>query len=85
MGLIAGRVLLGDAAHPMTPDLGQGACQAIVDAWVLADRLRHGRTTEAALAEYSRAALADRGGRHRHRPHPRTGGPVAAPDRLPAP
>ncbi|RKT57982.1 FAD-dependent monooxygenase [Saccharothrix australiensis] len=24
-------VLLGDAAHAMTPDLGQGACQAIID------------------------------------------------------
>jgi 2-polyprenyl-6-methoxyphenol hydroxylase-like FAD-dependent oxidoreductase len=46
--------LLGDAAHPMTPDLGQGACQAIVDAWVLADRLRHGRSTDVALAEYAR-------------------------------
>lgn len=33
-----GRVaLLGDAAHPMTPNLGQGACQAIEDAVVLAD------------------------------------------------
>jgi 2-polyprenyl-6-methoxyphenol hydroxylase-like FAD-dependent oxidoreductase len=32
-----GRVtLLGDAAHPMTPNLGQGACQAIEDAVVLA-------------------------------------------------
>ncbi|GAA3200644.1 FAD-dependent monooxygenase [Actinocorallia longicatena] len=29
-------VLLGDAAHPMTPNLGQGACQAIEDALVLA-------------------------------------------------
>src|SRR5262249_53478944 len=29
-------VLLGDAAHPMTPNLGQGACQAIADAVVLA-------------------------------------------------
>src|SRR5438128_734912 len=33
-----GRVtLLGDAAHPMTPDMGQGACQAIEDAVILAD------------------------------------------------
>ena len=32
-----GRVaLLGDAAHAMTPNLGQGACQAIEDAIVLA-------------------------------------------------
>lgn len=32
-----GRVaLLGDAAHAMTPNLGQGACQAIEDAVVLA-------------------------------------------------
>ena len=32
-------VLLGDAAHAMTPDLGQGGCQAIEDAVVLADAL----------------------------------------------
>ncbi|WP_336206132.1 FAD-dependent monooxygenase [Nonomuraea sp. LPB2021202275-12-8] len=33
----SGRVaLVGDAAHPMTPNLGQGACQAIEDAVVLA-------------------------------------------------
>jgi 2-polyprenyl-6-methoxyphenol hydroxylase-like FAD-dependent oxidoreductase len=32
-------VLIGDAAHPMTPDLGQGACQAIEDAVILADCL----------------------------------------------
>jgi 2-polyprenyl-6-methoxyphenol hydroxylase-like FAD-dependent oxidoreductase len=38
-----GRVtLLGDAAHPTTPNLGQGACQAIEDAVVLADQLRGG-------------------------------------------
>jgi 2-polyprenyl-6-methoxyphenol hydroxylase-like FAD-dependent oxidoreductase len=35
-----GRVtLLGDAAHPMTPNLGQGGCQAIEDALELAARL----------------------------------------------
>lgn len=39
----AGRVtLLGDAAHPMTPNLGQGACQAIEDAVVLARCLGSG-------------------------------------------
>lgn len=37
---VEGRVaLLGDAAHPMTPNLGQGACQAIEDAVILADCL----------------------------------------------
>jgi 2-polyprenyl-6-methoxyphenol hydroxylase-like FAD-dependent oxidoreductase len=35
-----GRVtLLGDAAHPLTPNLGQGACMAIEDAVVLAECL----------------------------------------------
>ncbi|MBD2176252.1 FAD-dependent urate hydroxylase HpxO [Pseudanabaena sp. FACHB-1998] len=38
--LVKGRVaLLGDAAHATCPDLGQGGCQAIEDAWVLANYL----------------------------------------------
>ncbi|MEO0561830.1 MAG: FAD-dependent monooxygenase [Chloroflexota bacterium] len=32
-------VLLGDAAHAMTPNMGQGACQAIEDGVALADAL----------------------------------------------
>ena len=33
-------VLMGDAAHATTPNLGQGACQAIEDAFVLANCLK---------------------------------------------
>jgi 2-polyprenyl-6-methoxyphenol hydroxylase-like FAD-dependent oxidoreductase len=48
-----GRVaLLGDAIHPMTPDLGQGAGQAIVDATTLAACLSEFRDSPAALREY---------------------------------
>lgn len=44
--------LLGDAAHPMTPNLGQGACQAIEDAVVLADAVRQTDSAAAALRSY---------------------------------
>jgi 2-polyprenyl-6-methoxyphenol hydroxylase-like FAD-dependent oxidoreductase len=44
--------LLGDAAHPMTPNLGQGACQAIEDAVVLADAVRESGSVAAALRSY---------------------------------
>jgi 2-polyprenyl-6-methoxyphenol hydroxylase-like FAD-dependent oxidoreductase len=45
--------LLGDAAHPMLPNLGQGGCQAIEDALALADALGREGDVVAALAAYS--------------------------------
>ena len=49
----AGRVvLLGDAAHAMTPNLGQGGGQAIEDAYVLADQLGRRQALGSALARY---------------------------------
>jgi 2-polyprenyl-6-methoxyphenol hydroxylase-like FAD-dependent oxidoreductase len=48
-----GRVtLLGDAAHPMTPNLGQGACMAIEDAVVLARALGDAPELGTALRAY---------------------------------
>lgn len=48
-----GRVtLLGDAAHPMTPNLGQGACQALEDALVLAYCLAQTENVSVALQLY---------------------------------
>ncbi|MFN8482648.1 MAG: FAD-dependent monooxygenase [Anaerolineae bacterium] len=44
--------LLGDAAHPMTPNLGQGACQAIEDAVMLPQRLQAMDDVESGLRSY---------------------------------
>ncbi|WP_447004694.1 FAD-dependent monooxygenase [Saccharothrix isguenensis] len=50
---VAGKVaLIGDAAHAMTPDLGQGACQAIIDGTVLAECLTG--DVESGLRAYER-------------------------------
>ncbi len=56
--LFRGRIaLLGDAAHPMTPDLGQGACQSIEDGVVLAACLAKTSDIDSALADFEKARL----------------------------
>ena len=47
-------VLVGDAIHPMTPDLAQGACQAIVDGTTLASCLAAAGTASRALLAFQR-------------------------------
>ncbi len=44
--------LLGDAIHPTTPNLGQGACMAIEDGILLADELRQHGDRVAGLRAY---------------------------------
>ena len=72
-------VLIGDAAHAMSPNLGRGACEAMADAVALGEalnehgldgarhyertRLRAGQRTRAAAAMARRLALSRRAGR----------------------
>jgi salicylate hydroxylase len=54
-----GRVtLLGDAAHPTTPFLGQGAAMALEDGMVLARTIAASRSVAEALARYEKARVA---------------------------
>lgn len=47
-------VLLGDAAHATTPNLGQGGCQAVEDAYVLAQTLAQEPDYQKAFANYQK-------------------------------
>jgi 2-polyprenyl-6-methoxyphenol hydroxylase-like FAD-dependent oxidoreductase len=44
--------LLGDAAHPMLPTMGQGACTALEDGYAIAKCLREKPDVVAAFQEY---------------------------------
>ncbi len=50
-------VLVGDAAHPMLPTLGQGACQCLEDAAVLAAAVAAEATLDQALRRYEAARV----------------------------
>jgi len=50
-------VLLGDAAHAMTPNLGQGGAQAVEDAFVLAEQFGQASSVAEALEHYERIRM----------------------------
>ena len=47
-------VLIGDAAHAMTPNMGQGGAQAIEDAYALAQLLADNQSHETTFAQYQK-------------------------------
>ncbi|AMM52395.1 monooxygenase [Rufibacter sp. DG15C] len=51
-------LLLGDAAHATTPNMGQGACQAVEDAAVLADELTRERDLNVVAKCFEKRRLA---------------------------
>ena len=51
-------VLIGDAAHAVLPNLGQGGAQAIEDSWVLGEMLASSRSCEEAFMRYQKMRLA---------------------------
>ena len=61
--MVRGRVaLLGDAAHATCPDLGQGGCQALEDALVLANCLSDGTLDVVAALKRYEAERVERAG-----------------------
>lgn len=50
-------LLLGDAGHATTPNLGQGACQALEDVAVLMDELKDNKSVPLAFRNFERRRL----------------------------
>lgn len=50
-------LLVGDAAHATTPNMGQGACQAIEDAAVLQDELMRGGSIQEIFQRFERRRI----------------------------
>jgi salicylate hydroxylase len=48
-------VFIGDAAHSTSPQLGQGANMALLDAWSLVDALRQTNDIDGALRQYAKS------------------------------
>ncbi|MEH3033223.1 MAG: FAD-dependent monooxygenase [Aeromicrobium erythreum] len=87
-------VVLGDAAHPMQPALGQGGAQALVDAVTLAVLLAEGLDPRAAFARFASrrprqvrpvVAASRRAGRALHGDRPADRLAHRAAERLPQP
>lgn len=49
--------LIGDAAHATTPNLGQGACQAVEDAYVIGELIDRNENITGAFAEYEKLRI----------------------------
>ncbi len=49
--------LLGDAAHATTPNLGQGACQAVEDAYIIGKLFNSCKPVENIFAEYEKLRI----------------------------
>lgn len=49
--------LIGDAAHAMTPNMGQGGCQAIEDAWFLAEAMKQHTEPSKAFEAFTQQRL----------------------------
>jgi 2-polyprenyl-6-methoxyphenol hydroxylase-like FAD-dependent oxidoreductase len=50
-------LLIGDAAHATTPNLGQGACQAVEDAVILASEIKNNSNITIAFKKFERRRL----------------------------